>query len=256
MDSDRKRSEIEVYDGDLKGRPEYGSLWDTDHHNTLLEYGPEGAFRELLESHAASGNVLVLGCGEGTVAQRLADENSCRQVWGIEISETRLRRAAANDQANLSFLRADAERLPFEYGSFDVVVAHSILHHLPSWRTVGLDEICRVLDPSGTLLFYEPGRYNPPAAVRRAFIPSSSHTPDERPFDPSELSDTLSTRFTTVDLTGHCILSNTVPVLDHHLPMTIPHEVSTRLYRIERQILSQVGDKIAWILTGVAEEPE
>jgi hypothetical protein len=60
MSSDVKESEIEVYDSQDDTRPEYGSLWDDDHLNMLLDHGPEGAFDEMLAKYAASGEVLVL----------------------------------------------------------------------------------------------------------------------------------------------------------------------------------------------------
>ena len=53
----------------------------------------------------------------------------------------------------------DAERLPFEDRSFDLVFGHAVLHHLPD-LTVALAEFRRVLRPGGTLAFCgEPSRY-------------------------------------------------------------------------------------------------
>jgi SAM-dependent methyltransferase len=54
---------------------------------------------------------------------------------------------------------ADAERLPFDDQSFDLVLGHAVLHHIPDLaRAFG--EFARVLAPGGTLLFAgEPSRY-------------------------------------------------------------------------------------------------
>jgi ubiquinone/menaquinone biosynthesis C-methylase UbiE len=53
----------------------------------------------------------------------------------------------------------DAEHLPFADGSFDFVVGHAVLHHLPDLETA-LAELHRVLRPGGTLAFCgEPSRY-------------------------------------------------------------------------------------------------
>jgi ubiquinone/menaquinone biosynthesis C-methylase UbiE len=54
---------------------------------------------------------------------------------------------------------ADAERLPFEDESFDLVLGHAILHHIPDLRRA-FTEFERVLAPGGTVLFAgEPSRY-------------------------------------------------------------------------------------------------
>ena len=53
----------------------------------------------------------------------------------------------------------DAERLPFEDASFDLVFGHAVLHHLPD-LDAALAEFRRVLRPGGTLAFCgEPSRY-------------------------------------------------------------------------------------------------
>jgi SAM-dependent methyltransferase len=53
---------------------------------------------------------------------------------------------------------ADAERLPFEDGSFDLVLGHAVLHHIPD-LALAFGEFERVLAPGGTLLFAgEPSR--------------------------------------------------------------------------------------------------
>jgi ubiquinone/menaquinone biosynthesis C-methylase UbiE len=54
---------------------------------------------------------------------------------------------------------ADAERLPFADGSFDLVLGHAVLHHIPNLARA-FAEFARVLTPGGTVLFAgEPSRY-------------------------------------------------------------------------------------------------
>ena len=57
---------------------------------------------------------------------------------------------------------ADARDLPFEAGSFDVVVGRRFLHHVPREdRGRMVEEAARVLEPDGTLVLLEgtPGAY-------------------------------------------------------------------------------------------------
>ncbi len=54
---------------------------------------------------------------------------------------------------------ADAEHLPFEDESFDLVLGHAVLHHIPDLPRA-FAEFERVLAPGGTVLFAgEPSRY-------------------------------------------------------------------------------------------------
>ncbi|WP_371727395.1 class I SAM-dependent methyltransferase [Haloarcula sp. CBA1122] len=78
------------------------------------------------------------------------------------------------ENEQVTFTRADAEELPFSSDSFDVVISHSVLHHLPNWRVIALEEIRRVLTANGMLLFYQPSRYNPPAVARRNILMANS----------------------------------------------------------------------------------
>src|SRR5665811_1596880 len=54
--------------------------------------------------------------------------------------------------------RADAESLPFSDASFDLVLGHAVLHHLPNLRRA-FAEFHRVLRPGGRIAFAgEPSR--------------------------------------------------------------------------------------------------
>ena len=58
--------------------------------------------------------------------------------------------------------RADAEALPFADSSFDLVLGHAVLHHLPNLRRA-FTEFHRVLRPGGVLglLWSGPDRSHP-----------------------------------------------------------------------------------------------
>jgi SAM-dependent methyltransferase len=61
---------------------------------------------------------------------------------------------------------ADAETIPYEDASFDVVVGHAVLHHIPDVERA-LREVLRVLKPGGRFVFAgEPTRYGDAIARR------------------------------------------------------------------------------------------
>jgi SAM-dependent methyltransferase len=91
---------------------------------------------------------LDLGTGTGAGALWLAREFPEARVTGLDISEAMIERARAKLPAELSgrveFLVADAERLPFADGSFELVAQISV--------PVFFDEVARVLAPGGYVI--------------------------------------------------------------------------------------------------------
>jgi SAM-dependent methyltransferase len=70
-----------------------------------------------------------------------------------------LRSSAEERGLAVDAVRADAERLPFDDASFDLVFGHAVLHHLPDLGR-SFAEFARVLRPGGTLAFCgEPSQY-------------------------------------------------------------------------------------------------
>jgi SAM-dependent methyltransferase len=86
---------------------------------------------------------------------------------------------------------ADAERLPFADGSFDLVLGHAVLHHIPDLQRA-FDEFARVLAPGGTIMFAgEPSRYgdrlaNVPKRAAAVIAPLWRRAIGARPAPPAE----------------------------------------------------------------------
>jgi ubiquinone/menaquinone biosynthesis C-methylase UbiE len=86
---------------------------------------------------------------------------------------------------------ADAESLPFADGSFDLVLGHAVLHHIPELPGA-FAEFERVLAPGGTLLFAgEPSRYGDrlagvPKRVAGAVAPLWRRAIGARPLAPAQ----------------------------------------------------------------------
>jgi SAM-dependent methyltransferase len=99
--------------------------------------------------------VLEIGCGTGNLWR----ENAARVPAGVRLVLTDLS-AGMLEQARarlrglplaLELARADAQSLPFDAGSFDVVIASHMLYHVPD-RARALAEVRRVLRAGGRFL--------------------------------------------------------------------------------------------------------
>lgn len=96
---------------------------------------------------------LDVGCGNGTAAVHLARRFSLR-VTGIDADPEQIRAAGAagRDLANVSFLVADARRLPFNSAGFDVVATNKTTHHIADWERA-FQEMARAVAPGGYLIY-------------------------------------------------------------------------------------------------------
>lgn len=102
------------------------------------------------------GRVLDLGCGGGHVTYRAAP--LAREVVACDVTPDMLdavrRTAVERGLDNVTVHTAPAERLPFEDGVFDVVVARYTTHHWHD-RDAGLREARRVLKVGGRAIFID-----------------------------------------------------------------------------------------------------
>lgn len=81
------------------------------------------------------------------------------------------------------FVAADAFRLPFKSGSFDVVFCHLVLHQIPELSRVAR-EVHRVLHAGGMFLAIEPSPLNPLHLMRYCF---AAHSPNQYLLRPRHL---------------------------------------------------------------------
>jgi ubiquinone/menaquinone biosynthesis C-methylase UbiE len=96
-------------------------------------------------SPAQGTTVLDLCCGHGAMTAKLC-ALGC-QVTGVDFSDEMLTYARSN-APQATFLNGDAQNLPFEDQSFDVVVSNCGIMHLPN-QPQALAEVRRVLKPGG-----------------------------------------------------------------------------------------------------------
>lgn len=103
---------------------------------------------------------LDLCCGTGDLALGLAGQGAL--VFGVDFSEPMLQVAARRSgNARLSFVRSDAQRIPFPDHSFHIVTMGYGLRNLANWET-GLREMQRVAMAGGRLLVLDFGKPDNP----------------------------------------------------------------------------------------------
>jgi ubiquinone/menaquinone biosynthesis C-methylase UbiE len=95
---------------------------------------------------------LEIGCGAGDFSNHLAKLGA--HVTGIDFSPTAVEIAGSKAKAQslpTKFLVADAQHLPFENETFDLIFSCECLEHIPNPK-LALSEMYRVLKPQGHLI--------------------------------------------------------------------------------------------------------
>jgi ubiquinone/menaquinone biosynthesis C-methylase UbiE len=100
----------------------------------------------------AGAKVLEAGCGAGPVARHLASFTKSSTVVGLDPSPHFIEKAKelSKDFVSLEFQVGDARSMPFEEASFDAVIFHTCLCHVPEAERA-IAEAFRVLKPGGKL---------------------------------------------------------------------------------------------------------
>ena len=164
----------------------YATIADADHElqerlAVILERRAsdcqqQGMLRAYLADMELSDGAAVLdvGCGTGAVSRELARRPGIGQVIGVDPSPVFLAaaRKLAASQPNLSFVTGDGRSLPSENNSFDAVIFHTTLSHVPEPQAA-LAEAFRVLRPGGVLAVFD-GNYTTTTLATGDFDPLQS----------------------------------------------------------------------------------
>jgi SAM-dependent methyltransferase len=110
--------------------------------------------------------VLEAGCGTGAVSRAIAVRPEVAAVVASDPSPFFLARGRelAAEIDNLSFVEADARELPFDDETFDAVVFHTALCHIPG-PSPALEEAHRVLRRGGRVVVFD-GDYETTTVAR------------------------------------------------------------------------------------------
>lgn len=133
----------------------YEDKFSISYDERCISYARE-RFRKVVDEGETFGRVLEVGAGTGffLINLALAGLLEDAELHATDISPAMLEVCAANARVHgleVVTRPGDAEALPYPDGSFDLVIGHAFLHHLPI-PALALTEMHRVLAPGGTLV--------------------------------------------------------------------------------------------------------
>lgn len=147
----------------------YDAKWSISFDERCIRYTRERFTAVAGASGWPYAEALEVGCGTGFFLLNLLSAGVLRTGSVTDISPEMVAAAQRNAAAlgvEVTGRVADAESLPFPDGSFDLVVGHAVLHHIPDVEGA-LREVLRVLRPGGRFVFAgEPTRHGDAIARR------------------------------------------------------------------------------------------
>ncbi len=130
----------------------YDDKWSISYDDRCIEYTRD-IFDRLVgdQMHLPAETALEIGGGTGFFLLNLMQSGVATSGTATDISQGMVDQAVRNSEQlglQVSGQVADVEELPFDDASFDLVVGHAFLHHIPDVDQA-LREIMRVLRPGG-----------------------------------------------------------------------------------------------------------
>lgn len=140
----------------------YDEKWSISFDERCIDYARDRFVAVAGEPSRPYRRSLEIGAGTGFFTLNLKLAGLIDEATVTDISP-RMVDVAKKNAANLGFMidgqAADAEDLPFDDNSFDVVVGHAVIHHIPDVHKA-FTEMLRVLRPGGRIVICgEPTRY-------------------------------------------------------------------------------------------------
>jgi ubiquinone/menaquinone biosynthesis C-methylase UbiE len=142
---------------------EYDAKWGIDFGATGQEQVRQKLAKALGGIDADGfGDGLEIGSGTGYFSLNLLQLGVIERLTATDISPGMLQRLSTTAESlglEAATVATEAESLPFEDESFDIVFGHAVLHHIPDLDRA-FSEFRRVLRPGGAIAFCgEPSRY-------------------------------------------------------------------------------------------------
>lgn len=147
--ADNKLAQVLYHDWEAQT---YDGKWSISFDSRCIDYA-----RDRFEAITGTpdplpyGTALELGAGTGFFSLNLKQAGILDEVHVTDLSPGMVEAAKANAESlgyTVEGRVADAERIPYDDNTFDVVVGHAVIHHIPDVEAA-FAEMLRVLKPGG-----------------------------------------------------------------------------------------------------------
>lgn len=131
----------------------YDEKWSISFDERCIGYAA-GRFRKVVAEPRTYERALEIGTGTGFFLLNLAQAGIAAELHATDISPGMVAVCRRNGRGlglSVHGSVADAEALPYADDSFDLVVGHAVVHHLPD-LAAGFSELRRVLVPGGRMV--------------------------------------------------------------------------------------------------------
>ena len=163
---DAKQANVVYHDYEAE---QYDDKWSISYDERCIAYARDRFVRMAGTGGWPYAKALEIGCGTGFFTLNLMLAGVIEEAHVTDISSGMVRVAERNARELGLTVRgkvADAERLPYDDATFDLVVGHAVLHHIPDVEQA-LREVLRVLKPGGRFVVAgEPTTYGDLVARR------------------------------------------------------------------------------------------
>ncbi|HLU56602.1 MAG TPA: class I SAM-dependent methyltransferase [Pseudonocardia sp.] len=149
---DRKLANVLYHDWEAGT---YDEKWSISYDERCITYAADRFRHAAGEAGWPYERALELGCGTGFFLLNLMQAGVATRGSVTDLSPGMVQTALRNAERlglDVDGRVADAERIPYDDATFDLVVGHAVLHHIPDVE-LALREVLRVLKPGGRFVF-------------------------------------------------------------------------------------------------------